>query len=153
MVPCDFLVAARSETPSPDDRHEILLANCLAQAEAMARGRTLEQVREELAAANLSPAEVDSLAPHKVMMGNRASTTMLYPRLDPAQLGAIISLYEHRVFVQGVIWGIDSFDQWGVELGKVLANNILPGVLGDTTPSGDATSRRLTEHIAAMRAE
>lgn len=78
---------------------------------------------------------------------------MLYPRLDPAQLGAIISLYEHRVFVQGVIWGIDSFDQWGVELGKVLANNILPGVLGDATPSGDATSRRLTEHIAAMRAE
>jgi glucose-6-phosphate isomerase len=153
MVPCDFLVAARSETPSPDDRHEILLANCLAQAEAMARGRTLEQVREELAASDLSPTEVDSLAPHKVMMGNRPSTTMLYPRLDPSQLGAIISLYEHRVFVQGVIWGIDSFDQWGVELGKELANNILPGVLGDAPPSGDATSRRLTEHIAAMRAK
>jgi glucose-6-phosphate isomerase len=151
MVPCDFLMAAKSETNSPDERHDILLANCLAQAEVLARGRSLEQVKEKLAKTDLSAEAQGILAPHKVMPGNRPSTTMLYPRLDPAQLGAIIALYEHRVFVQGVIWGIDSFDQWGVELGKMLASELLPGVTGDGPISGDATSRRLADRMASMR--
>ncbi len=140
IVPCDFLIAATSSTATPDNRHDMLIANCLAQAEALARGRSPEQID--------APPD---LAPHKVMPGNRPSTTMVYHRLDPRTLGSIIALSEHRVFVQGVIWGIDSFDQWGVELGKVLANDILPGVTGDGNASGDATTLRLIRQMEAIR--
>ncbi|MDP7029250.1 MAG: glucose-6-phosphate isomerase [Phycisphaerales bacterium] len=143
LVPCDFLVAASSCEPSPDARGDMLIANCLAQAEALARGRSLEEVIEDG-----TPPE---LAPHKVMPGNRPSTTILYPRLDPKRLGALIAMYEHRVFTQGAVWGIDSFDQWGVELGKVLAGEILPGLTGEGPVSGDAVSRGLAAEVAAMR--
>ena len=108
-----------------DDHQSLLLANCLAQSQALMRGKTLSEVRDELKAQGLSPRAIDKLAPHKVFPGNRPSNTILYHRLDPHTLGLIIALYEHKVFVQGVVWGIDSFDQWGVELGKQLAQDIL----------------------------
>ena len=120
LVPVDFLVAAEPAC-AVGDHHRHLLANCLAQQEALMRGKTAEQARAELQAQGLAPERVEALVPHKVFAGNRPSTCLLYRRLDPATLGALIALYEHKVFVQGVIWGINSFDQWGVELGKQLA--------------------------------
>jgi glucose-6-phosphate isomerase len=124
-VPADFLVAAQSDV-GEDAHQSLLLANCLAQSEALMRGKTLTEVRDELKAAGLGPRAIDKLAPHKVCPGNRPSNTILYRRLDPHTLGLIVALYEHKVFVQGVIWGINSFDQWGVELGKQLASELLP---------------------------
>ena len=150
MVPCDFLAAAQSESPSPDDRQATLVANCLAQSEALARGKTIDEVAADLTSAGLTEDQIRELAPQKVMPGNRPSTTMLYPRLDPAQLGRLIALAEHRVFVQGAVWGIDSFDQWGVELGKTLANRILPGLIGGTA-SGDETTLRLVDLLKTLR--
>ena len=151
MVPSDFLVAAESCEQIDDDRYDILLANCLAQSEALARGRDLTHVQDAMRANGMSEADTTTLAPHKVMPGNRPSTTMLYKRLTPAMLGRLIALYEHRVFVQGAVWGIDSFDQWGVELGKRLASEILPSVVDPSAEGGDATTRRLTGCIAALR--
>jgi glucose-6-phosphate isomerase len=150
MVPCDFLVAAQSESPSSDHRQSMLMANCLAQSEALARGWTLDEAAANLAGSGLSAEQIRDLAPHKVMPGNRPSTIMLYPRLDPTQLGRLIALYEHRVFVQSAVWGIDAFDQWGVELGKTLAGCILPGLTGETA-SGDATTLRLVRQLDSLR--
>jgi glucose-6-phosphate isomerase len=125
LIPCDFLVAASGETP--DDEHsDILLANCLAQTEALMRGRTEAEVRADLERKGVAPEERDRLAPHKVFAGNRPTNTILFRRLTPQTLGSLIALYEHKVFSQGVIWNINSFDQWGVELGKELAGVILP---------------------------
>ncbi len=138
VVPCDFLLAARSDV----DRlrhHDLLVANCLAQSQALMKGRTIEEARADLIAANLSPDQVERLAPHKVFPGNRPSNTIIYQQLDPVTLGKLIALYEHKIFVQGVIWGINSFDQWGVELGKELAGELLPMVQG-TEPTGDMDS-------------
>ena len=115
LVPCDFIAFARSLNPL-GDHHDLLVANVFAQTEALAFGRTPEQVR-----ADGAPEE---LVPHKTFAGNRPSTTILAEELTPEILGTLVALYEHSVFTQGVIWGIDSFDQWGVELGKVLAKAI-----------------------------
>ncbi len=147
-VPCDFLVAACSDVG--DDEHQaLLIANCLAQSEALMRGKTLAEVRAELAEQGLSPRAIEKLAPHKVCPGNRPSTTVVYPRLDPHTLGMIVALYEHKVFVQGVIWGINSFDQWGVELGKQLAGELLPRLTRrDAEQPRDASTEGL---IAAIR--
>ena len=120
LIPADFLVAVENSTPL-GDQHEWLMANCLAQTEALLVGKTQAAVRTELIAQGLSRTEAATLAPHKVFTGNRPSNTLLYQRLDPRTLGMLIALYEHKVFVQGVIWQINSFDQWGVELGKHLA--------------------------------
>ena len=147
-VPVDFLVGATSEVGN-DEHHQLLLANCLAQSEALMRGKTIAEVRDELKASGMSPRAVEKLAPHKVFPGNRPSNTILYRRLDPYTLGLIIALYEHKVFVQGLIWGINSFDQWGVELGKELARELLrraQGFDGDT--KRDASTEGL---LAAMR--
>jgi glucose-6-phosphate isomerase len=130
LVPCDFLVAARSHNPV-GRHHRLLLANALAQSEALMRGKTEEEARAELEAQGLSKEATLQLAPHKVFTGNRPSTTFLYDRLDPRTLGALIALYEHRVMVMGSIWDINSFDQWGVELGKQLATRIV----GELSPS------------------
>jgi glucose-6-phosphate isomerase len=151
LVPCDFLVAATPTESVDDDRYDILFANCLAQAQALARGHGLDNIRAELEETGLSESDISTLAPQKVMPGNRPSTTFLYRQLDPATLGRLISLFEHRVFVQGAVWGIDSFDQWGVELGKHLATEILPGVVDGSATQGDATTRRLTTHMDALR--
>jgi glucose-6-phosphate isomerase len=154
VIPCDFLVAARGDGATEDDdrHHLLLLANCLAQSEALMRGKTLAEVEDELTAAGMSRSEVARLAPHKVCSGNRPSNTLLYRRLDPHMLGMIIALYEHKVFVQGTIWGIDSFDQWGVELGKTLAAQLLPMVEGRAPPGDrDSSTAGLVAAIQTLR--
>ncbi|MBK6516410.1 MAG: glucose-6-phosphate isomerase [Polyangiaceae bacterium] len=135
VIPCDFLVAANSHNPV-GRHHRLLLANVLAQAEALMRGKTEAEARAELERAGVRGAELDKLAKHKSFAGSRPSTTILYDRLDPRTLGALIALYEHKIFVMGSIWGINSFDQWGVELGKQLAGRILPE-LEPGAPAGD----------------
>ena len=120
LIPTDFLVAAVNPTPLAD-QHEWLLANCLAQTEALLKGKSRAVIEAELIAQGMSREDARALAPHKVFPGNRPSNTLLYQKLDPHTLGMLIALYEHKVFVQGVIWQINSFDQWGVELGKQLA--------------------------------
>ena len=155
-IPVDFLVAARpgigaaaAAALGPDgaalvaDQHRKLLANCLAQAAALAFGKTAEEARAELERQGLQGAALERLLPHKVFEGNRPSTTLLYPELTPYRLGSLIALYEHKVFVQGAIWNVNSFDQWGVELGKALASKILPELQpGAPTPAGHDSSTR-----------
>ena len=144
VVPCEFLVAANGHEPELRHQHQLLLANCLAQSEALMLGR-------DLAAAEAAVSD-PALAPHKVFPGNRPSTTLIYDRLDPATLGRISALYEHRVFVEGTIWGINSFDQWGVELGKELATALLPLVEGKGRATAkDGSTRGLLETLAALR--
>ena len=124
LIPCDFIGAVNPAHPE-GDHHDKLMANFFAQTEALMRGRTEAEAREELEAQGLSARAVDELAPHKVFPGNRPSNTILLDRLTPYSLGMLVAAYEHKIFVQGVIWRINSFDQWGVELGKVLAKTIL----------------------------
>ncbi|MES0811054.1 glucose-6-phosphate isomerase [Roseibium sp. SCPC15] len=144
VIPCEFLIAAKGHEDDLENHHDLLIANCLAQSEALMLGRTLEEAKALLAASGLDQAEVDRLAPHKVFPGNRPSLTLAYDQLTPYSLGRLIALYEHRVFVEGVIWGINSFDQWGVELGKELATALLPMVKGEApTDDKDASTRGL----------
>ncbi len=144
VIPCEFLVAANGHEPELRHHHDLLLANCLAQSEALMLGR-------DLAAAGKTVSD-PALAPHKVFIGDRPSTTLIYDLLDPATLGKIIALYEHRVFVEGAIWGINSFDQWGVELGKELASALQPLVEGKSSAEGkDGSTAGLLEAIAALR--
>ena len=125
IVPVDFLVAAEP-VAADAHHHDLLLANCLAQSEALMRGRTREEAAAALRAQGLSEAEVARLAPHKTFAGDRPSSTILYRRLDPRTLGRLVALYEHKVFAQAAIWDINAFDQWGVELGKELATRLAP---------------------------
>ena len=125
LVPCDFLVPALSQNPL-GEHHDLLLSNFLAQTEALMRGKTEDDVRAELAKKGLAEEAIAALAPHKVFPGNRPTNSLLFSRLDPKTLGALIALYEHKIFVQGVLWNVNSYDQWGVELGKELASRILP---------------------------
>jgi glucose-6-phosphate isomerase len=125
VIPVDFLIAA-GPTEADASHHELLFANCLAQSEAFMRGRSEVEVREILKAQGLSAAQIDELAPHKVFAGDRPSSTFLYRTLTPRNLGRIVALYEHKVFVQSAIWDINPFDQWGVELGKELCNRLAP---------------------------
>lgn len=145
LVPCDFIATALSDYPLPGHQAP-LLANCFAQSAALAFGKTEAEARAELDAAGLSAAHRDALLPHKVFAGNQPSTTLLLPRLDPYHLGLLLALYEHKVFVQGVIWGINSFDQWGVELGKQLASRVLPVLNGEGSKEAlDASTRGLID--------
>ena len=151
IVPADFLVAAEAHERL-GDHHDKLVANCFAQTEALAFGKTEAAVRKELAAGGLSATEVDRMTPHKTFPGNRPTNTILYRRLDPATLGMLIALYEHKVFVQGAIWDINSFDQWGVELGKALATRLLPVVSGGVLVDAfDSSTRGLVERFRALR--
>jgi glucose-6-phosphate isomerase len=128
LIPCDFIAAVRSDYPLPGHQ-EALLANCFAQSAALAFGKTAAEARAELTADSTTPTHaIDMLVPQKVFPGNQPSSTLLLAQLDPQTLGSLIALYEHKVFVQGVIWGINSFDQWGVELGKAVAHRILPAI-------------------------
>ncbi|BBU62139.1 glucose-6-phosphate isomerase [Methylosinus sp. C49] len=133
VTPIDFLIAAE---PIDADvhHHALLFSNCLAQSEAFMRGRTLAEAKAQLAATGLDAARVEALAPHKVFTGDRPSSVLLYRRLDPRTLGRLVALYEHKVFVQSVIWDINPFDQWGVELGKELANRLAPIVEDKDAP-------------------
>ena len=136
VVPCEFMVAAKGHEPDLAHHHHLLVANCLAQSEALLRGRSLDTARDMMAAAGLSGAEMERQARHRVFPGNRPSTTLIYPQLTPETLGQIVALYEHRVFVDGVILGINSFDQWGVELGKDLAKALSPVLSGEVGTEG-----------------
>ena len=144
IAPIDFLVAAQ---PNDADagHHALLVANCLAQSEAMMRGRSEAEVRALLTKQGLPPAEVDALAPHKTFEGDRPSSTIMYRKLDPRTLGRLVALYEQKVFVQSVIWDINPFDQWGVELGKELCNRLAPIVqdAGRTTEGLDGSTAGL----------
>ena len=135
LIPCDFIALRRADFDLPG-HHAALLANCFAQSEALMRGKTVEEVRGELEAAGMSADAVARLAPFKVFPGNQPSTTLLLPRLDPYTLGQLIALYEHKTFVQGIVWGLNSFDQWGVELGKQLAVRLLPVLEGRQPVAG-----------------
>jgi len=133
VTPIDFIAALRA-THDLAGHHDALLANCFAQSEAFMTGKTADEVRADLAGSNLSAAEIEALVPHKTFPGNRPSNTILMDQLTPGALGALIALYEHKTFVQGVIWDVNSFDQWGVELGKVLAKNIQAELTGEVKP-------------------
>jgi glucose-6-phosphate isomerase len=124
-VPADIVLVARPDHPHADS-HRKLLANGLAQAEALMRGKTEAEVRADMEAAGAAPDEIERLLPHRVFPGNRPTATILLPRLDPFVLGQLVALYEHKVFCLGALWGVNAFDQWGVELGKQLAGAILP---------------------------
>ncbi|HUI20279.1 MAG TPA: glucose-6-phosphate isomerase [Methylocella sp.] len=150
IVPIDFHVAARPLNADPV-HHQLLFANCLAQSQALMQGRSLDEAIERLRAQKLTPEATEALVPHKVFEGNRPSSTFLYKKLSPRVLGQLIALYEHKVFVQGVIWNINSFDQWGVELGKELANKLTP-VVADATRSTEGFDASTSGLIAAARA-
>jgi glucose-6-phosphate isomerase len=149
VVPCDFMVAAEGHEPDLAHHHRLLVANCLAQSEALMRGRTLPAARDMLQKAGFSGADLDRQAAHRTFPGNRPSTTLIYHRLTPHRLGQILALYEHRVFVEGVALGINSFDQWGVELGKVLATEMAGLLDGADAAAKDGSTRAL---IAFLRA-
>ena len=138
-VPIDFLIAAKP-TDADQHHHDLLAANCFAQGEALMRGRSLDEVKAQLAKTGMDPAAIDTLAPAKVFSGNRPTSTFLYTSLTPRVLGRLIALYEHKVFTQGVVWNIDSFDQWGVELGKELAGRLVPIVSDATASTADLDS-------------
>ena len=130
VIPADFLIAAQPHEQLPP-HHDKLVANVLAQSEALMLGKSAEEVVTELKAQGLDKAAIKELTPHKVFPGNRPSNTLFYPQLTPEMLGSLVALYEHKVFVQGVIWNVNSYDQWGVELGKQLAKALLPKVKGE----------------------
>ena len=135
LIPCEFIACRQPDFALPG-HHEKLLANCFAQSEALMRGRTLAETTAELTASGMAAEQVAMLAPYRSFPGNQPSTTLLLPRLDPFNLGALLALYEHKVFVQSVIWDINPFDQWGVEYGKQLASRLLPIIEGKTAASG-----------------
>jgi glucose-6-phosphate isomerase len=151
LVPCDFLAAAKSHQPL-GDQHTLLLSNYFAQGEALMRGRPASEVRAELKAAGVTGERLERLTAARTFPGNRPSSSFLYPELNPATLGALIALYEHKIFVQGAIWGINPFDQWGVELGKVLAGSILGELAGEgAVASHDSSTNGLINAFKRMR--
>ncbi len=153
LVPCDFLAPIHSHYAPGDGRHHaMLLANLIAQSEALMVGKTLEEARAELRAEGKSADDVERLAPHKVFPGNRPSNVILFDRLDPRTLGAVLALYEHRIFVQGWLWNVNSFDQWGVELGKKLAKTVLAELEGGAPSAHDASTESLIARIRSGRA-
>lgn len=149
VVPVEFLLGAQGHEPALAHHHRLLIANCLAQAEALMHGRDADTVRARLSADGLRGEDLDRMTAQRTFPGNRPSTLLLYPRLTPAVLGAILALYEHRVFVEGVVLGINSFDQWGVELGKDMAADLVPLLAGEAgaTPRDSATAAT----VAAVR--
>jgi glucose-6-phosphate isomerase len=151
LIPCDFLAAANSQNPL-GQHHDILLSNYLAQSEALMKGKTAQEARAELADQDLSPEKLAILVQSKTFTGNRPSNSFLYPKLTPETLGALIALYEHKIFTQGVIWEINSFDQMGVELGKQLAKKILPELLNEQSISShDSSTNALIGRIKLLR--
>ena len=153
LIPCDFLAAATSQNPL-GEHHDILLSNYLAQTEALMMGRTKEEARAELQKEGYRGKQLELLMSAKTFPGNRPTNSFLYPKLTPKVLGMLIALYEHKIFTQGVIWNVNSFDQMGVELGKQLAKKILPELTGTDIVSGhNASTNGLIEAIKVMRKE
>jgi glucose-6-phosphate isomerase len=150
LIPCDFLAAAKSHNPL-GNHQTILLSNFLAQTEALMKGKTAEEARAELAGEGYSEAQLEIMVPAKTFPGNRPTNSFLYPKLTPQILGSLIALYEHKIFTQGVIWNINSFDQMGVELGKQLAKKILPELSGSGRVAGhDSSTNGLIEAIKSL---
>ncbi|QUS35427.1 glucose-6-phosphate isomerase [Falsirhodobacter algicola] len=147
VIPCEFMVAREGHEPELAHQHLLLVANCLAQSEALMRGRSLAEATEIMRKKGFEGAELERQARHRVFPGNRPSTTLCYPKLTPFVLGQIIALYEHRVFVEGVILGINSYDQWGVELGKELALALQPILEGASADGKDGSTRQLVDFL------
>jgi glucose-6-phosphate isomerase len=149
IVPAEFLIAAKGHEPDLQAHHDLLKANCLAQSEALMRGRSFEEAEEITGAMGCDGDALDSQARQRTFPGNRPSVTLAYPKLTPFVLGQIIALYEHRVFVEGAIWGINSFDQFGVELGKELAAALLPMIQGADASGKDGSTQGLVAKLSA----
>lgn len=151
LIPCDFIAPAISHNPI-GDHHQKLLSNFFAQTEALMKGKSLTQVKEEMKKAGKSVEEIDKIAPHRVFEGNRPTNSILVKQITPYSLGMLLAMYEHKIFVQGAIWNIFSFDQWGVELGKVLANGILPELKDQSeVKSHDGSTNGLINAYKKMR--
>ncbi|CCW33996.1 glucose-6-phosphate isomerase [Chthonomonas calidirosea] len=151
LIPCDFIAPIETHNPI-GEHHKILLSNFFAQTEALMRGKTEEEVRKELEAAGMSGEALEKLVPHKVFPGNRPTNSILVQKITPRTLGSLIAMYEHKIFTQGVIWNINSFDQWGVELGKQLAKAILPELEGTQEVTGhDSSTNGLINHYKRHR--
>lgn len=151
VVPVEFIVGAVSHEPELQLHQDMLVANCFAQSEALMRGRTLAEAKAQLKARGLKAEDVNRLAPHRVFPGNRPTLTIVHRKLDPFALGRLVAMYEHRVFVEAQLFGINAFDQWGVELGKELATELLPVVQGTKSAAGrDGSTAGLVAHVAAL---
>ena len=150
LIPADFIIPL--ETHNPVARHHVtLFANCLSQSGALMSGKTLAEAKAELKAEGMSADEIDNLAPHKVIPGNKPSNTLLMEKSTPETVGALIALYEHRTFVQGIIWDVDSFDQWGVELGKQMGKDILERLTDDTAEDDETIDSSTASLIQLYR--
>jgi glucose-6-phosphate isomerase len=152
IVPADF-IGSVEPTVAVKGHHDALMANFFAQSEAMMRGISADQVREELSAKGMGSERIEEIVNHKVHEGNRPTNTILLQKVDARSLGSLIAMYEHKIFVQGIIWEVHSFDQWGVELGKVLANGILAELAPDAEVGAghDASTRNLIEYYKKAR--
>ena len=151
LIPCDFIAPLKTHNPV-GHHHPILLSNVFAQTEALMKGKTEDEVREELTHAGLRGAALEQLVPHKLFAGNKPTNTILVSQITPRTLGRLIALYEHKIFTQGVIWNINSFDQWGVELGKQLATAILPELDGpEEVDSHDSSTNGLINYYKRQR--
>jgi glucose-6-phosphate isomerase len=151
LIPADFIAPIETHNPL-GNHHEILLANFFAQPEALMRGKMPDEVRAELVAAGMAADKIEALVPHKSFTGNRPTTSIVVQKVTPRTLGALIAMYEHKIFVQGIVWNIYSFDQWGVELGKQLASRILPELKGDApVTSHDSSTNGLINLYKARR--
>lgn len=151
LIPTDFIAAIENHNPLAE-HHQLLLSNFFAQPEALMKGKTADEVLEELEKDGLSPQNIAELLPHKVFHGNRPSSSLLFNKLTPRALGTLIALYEHKIFTQGAIWNLNSFDQWGVELGKQLAQKILPEMTQNELVSGhDSSTNGLINHFRSRQ--
>jgi glucose-6-phosphate isomerase len=151
VIPCDFIAPIETHNPI-GTHHAILLANFFAQTEALMKGKTPDEARAELVAAKLPEDRIAQLVPHKTFSGNRPTTSIVVQKITPRTLGSLVAMYEHKIFVQGIVWNIYSFDQWGVELGKQLASKILPELDGDAkVGSHDASTNGLINLYKARR--
>ena len=150
MIPADFIGFAQPLNEG-NDHQDKLMSNFFAQTQALMLGKNEETVRKELSNQGKSPAQIEALLPFKIFEGNRPSNTLFIEQLTPSNLGSLIALYEHRIFVQGVIWNIFSYDQWGVELGKQLANNILKDFDKEKLDHHDSSTQGLIQHYKKLR--
>lgn len=151
LIPADFIMPTQSQNPI-GEHHTLLASNCFAQTEALMRGKTADEARAEVMRSGIAAARVEMLVPHKVFDGNRPTNTLLFTRLTPRTLGRLIALYEHKIFVQGIIWNVNSYDQWGVELGKQLANAILPELNSASEITGhDSSTNALINRFKSSR--
>ncbi len=149
IIPADFIMPIKASHEEVE-HHQMLASNCFAQTQALMQGQTREEIAAELVSKGMSEDEAEVLAKHKFMPGNRPSNTLLMEELNPKQLGTLIALYEHKVFVQGVIWQVNSFDQWGVELGKVLGNRVLEALQDTAKPALDSSTQQLVDMFKAQ---